>query len=167
MTASVEVLPDHLSLAFASDDPGDHLDIERALRDLADLRGIRTALGDWEHLLTEWVADYLGRNTLDLEGVGHVEVKRGVDRKEWDRQGLIRAVLDSRRPPDPVTGEMVGSDSGRAVIGDEFLSCSQDLARILDVWNLGAPRVTALRERSIDPDEFCTSTAGKVSVVIT
>jgi hypothetical protein len=62
---------------------------------------------------------------------------------------------------------MVGSDSGRAVIGDEFLSCSQDLARILDVWNLGAPRVTSLRERGIDPDEFCTSTAGKVSVVIT
>lgn len=167
MTASVEVLADHLSLAYASDDPGDHLDIERALHDLTGLREAVTALKMWEGVLSDWIADYLGRNTMDLEGVGHVEVKRGADRKEWDRQGLIRAVLDSRRAPDPVTGEMVGSDSGRAVIGDEFLSCSQDLARILDCWNLGAPRVTALRERSIDPDEFCTSTPGKVSVIIT
>jgi hypothetical protein len=167
MTAIVDVNPGTISLSYASTDPVEHLDIDTAVRDLSELREIRTALADWEYLLTTFVADYLGRNAMDLESVGHVEVKRGVDRKEWDRQGLIRAVLDSRRDPDPVTGEMVGSDSGRAVIGDEFLSCSQDLARILDVWNLGAPRVTSLRERGIDPDEFCTSTAGKVSVVIT
>lgn len=158
---------DHLSVSYASVDPIDHGDIDRAITELAELREIRSALADWEYLLTTYIADFMGRMTLTIDGVGHVEVKHGVDRKEWDRQGLIRAVLDSRRAPDPTTGEMVGSDSGRAVIGDEFLSCSQDLARVLDVWNLGAPRVTALRERGIDPDEFCTSSPGKVSVVIT
>lgn len=165
MTASVEVLPDHLSVSFASDDPADHLDIERALRDLKELRDIRTALGDWEHLLTEWVADYLGRNTIDLEGIGHVEVKHGTDRKEWDRRELLRAVLDSRQTPSE-DGEANPCDDGFALVGGEELSCSPDLSRVLDCWNLGAPRVTALRERGIDPGEFCTSIPGKVTVVL-
>lgn len=164
--ASIETLPDHLSVSYASDDPIGHGDIDLAVTDLAQLREVRAALGDWELVLTEWVADYLGRNTLTVDGVGHVEVKRSTDRKKWDRRALVRAVLDSRRAPDPTTGELVGSDSGRAVIDDEFLSCSQDLGRVLDVWNLGTPRVTALRDRGIDPDEFCESSPGKTSVVI-
>lgn len=165
MTASVEVQPDHLSVSYASSYPADHLDIETALRDLADLREIRTALGDWEYLLTEWVADYLGRNTITVEGVGTAQVRYGTDRKEWDKHRLLRAVLDSFRPPTD-DGEVHPSDGGMAEVGGEQVSCSLDLARVLDCFNLPAPRVTALRERGIPVDEFCTSTAGKTTVVI-
>ena len=121
----------------------------------------------WEQVLVDWIADALGSNSITVDDVGTVEAKRGVTRKEWDRRALIRAVLDSRRAPDPTTGEMVGSDSGLAVIDGERISCSQDLARVLDVWNLGAPRVTALRERGIDPDEFAATTPGRTSIIIT
>lgn len=166
MTASVETLPDHLSLSYASDDPIDHGDIDRAIRELAELREVRTALGDWEYLLTTYIADFLGRMTLTIEGVGHVEVKHGVDRKEWAKYDLLRSILDSHRPPTG-DGEVHPSDDGYAEVGGEKLTCSPDLARVLDCFNLPAPRVTALKDRKIDPDEFCIATAGKVSVVIT
>lgn len=165
MTASVEVQPDHLSLSYASSDPAEHLDIETALRDLADLREIRTALGDWEHMLTEWVADYLGRNTITVEGVGTAQVRYGTDRKEWATHDLLRAVLDSRMKPN-ADGEVHPTDDGAAEVKGEPVTVSPDAARILHVWNLGTPRITALRERGIPVDEFCTSTPGKVSVTI-
>ena len=166
MTTVIDINETHCAVTYDSSDPAEHADIDRAVRNLAELRQARQTLADWELVLVEFIADALGRNTLTVDGVGTVEVKRGAQRKEWDRRGLVRAVLDSRRPPDPTTGEMVGSDSGRAVIDGEFLSCSQDLARVLDVWNLGAPRTTALRDRGIDPDEFATTSPGKTSVVI-
>ena len=31
------------------------------------------------------------------------------------------------------------------------------LDKVLRVWNLGAPRVTALRDMGLDADEFCRS----------
>lgn len=165
MTASIEVQPDHLSLSFASDDPAEHLDIETALRDLKELREIRAALADWECLLTEWTDAYLGRNTLTVQGIGTALVKHGKKRKEWDTRELLRAVLDSRLPPTD-DGEVHPFDDGEADVKGETIHVSPDAARILHVWNLGEPRVTALKERGIPVDEYCSATAGKVTVVI-
>lgn len=165
MTASIEVQPDHLSVSFASDDPIDHLDLDRAITDLAELRSVRSALGDWEDVLVTYIADSLGRNTTVVEGVGTVQVRYGTDRKEWATHDLLRAVLDSRMPPT-ADGEVHPTDDGHADIKGEPVSLSPDAGRICHVWNLGAPRVTALKDRGIPVDEFCTATAGKVSVVI-
>ena len=165
MTASIEVQPDHLSLSYASDDPIDHLDLDRAISDLAELRSVRKALADWELVLETYIADSLGRNTTTVEGVGTVQVRYGKTRKAWDKHPLLRSVLDSHRPPSP-DGEVHPSDDGHAEVAGEALSCSPDLARVLDCFNLPEPRVTALRERGIDPDEFASTTPGKVSVTI-
>lgn len=165
MTASIEVQPDHLSLSYASDDPIDHLDLDRAISDLAELRAVRAAIADWELVLETYIADSLGRNTTTVEGVGTVQVRYGTDRKEWATHDLLRAVLDSRMPAD-CNGEAHPSDDGEATVKGETVRVSPDASRILAVWNLGTPRVTALRERGIPVDEFCTAAAGKVSVVI-
>lgn len=165
MTASIEVQPDHLSLSYASDDPINHLDLDRAISDLAELRAIRAAIADWELVLETYIADSLGRNATTVEGVGTVQVRYGTDRKAWEKHDLLRAVLDSHRPPSP-DGEVHPSDDGHAEVAGEALSCSPDLARVLDCFNLPAPRVTALKERGIPVDEYCTATAGKVSVTI-
>lgn len=141
-------------------------DVETAARDLAGVRAVIDALRSWEGVLTELLDSALGRNSIEVEGVGRVEVKHGTDRKEWDRRALLRAVLDSRCPPDRETGEADPSDDGRAEVGGELVTCSPDLSRVLHVWNLGAPRVTALRERGIDPDEFAATSPGRTSVVI-
>lgn len=60
-------------------------------------------------------------------------------RKDWKTDDLLRAVLDSRRF-DRGTGELVEETP---------------MEKLLTVWNLGAPRVTALEERGIEPDDFC------------
>lgn len=166
MTASIEVQPDHLSLSYASDDPIDHLDLDRAIADLAELRSVRAALADWELVLETYIADSLGRNVTTVEGVGTVQVRYGTDRKAWATHDLLRAVLDSRMPPHPDTGEMDPNDDGRAEVKGDAVSVSPDLGRVLHVWNLGTPRITALRERGIDPDEFAETTPGKVTVTI-
>lgn len=165
MTASIEVQPDHLSLSYASDDPIDHLDLDRAISDLAELRAVRAAITDWEVVLTDYIADSLGRNVTTVEGVGTVQVRYGTDRKEWATHDLLRAVLDSRMPPSP-DGEVHPSDDGQAEVKGEPVTVSPDASRILQVWNLGTPRITALKERGIPVDEYCTATAGKVSVTI-
>jgi len=91
---------------------------------------------------------------------GPVEVHGKRDRKAWQRGPLLRMVLDSRLQPNPDTGELQPEDEGHVTVDDEPVTVSPDLGRVLHVWNLGAPRTTALRDRGIDPDEFCTSTWG-------
>lgn len=166
MTTVIDIDEAHCAVTYDSADPAEHGDLDRAVRNLAELRQARQTLADWELVLTEWIADALGRNTLTVDGVGTVEVKRGAQRKEWDIHSLLRMVLDSRRPPDTDTGEADPADDGHAVVKDEPVTVSPDLGRVLDVWNLGAPRTTALRDRGIDPDEFCATAPGKTSIVI-
>lgn len=156
MTAIVSIDTTDISLSYASTDPGEHLDIEVALRDLHELREIKQALTMWEGVLTDWIADYLGRNTMDLDGVGHVEVKHGANRKEWDNDALWRLVVARARDErkiDPETGEALESE-GEAV------------GRVLGECMRPSWRLTPLRERDIDPDEYCQVSPGKTSVVI-
>lgn len=159
----VELTENTITLSYTS--TVDTTDIS-AVGDLAQLRAVKDALKMWEHELEGWISDALGRNETDVEGVGHVQVKRGANRTEWDKPMLLRALLDSHRPPTG-DGELDPTDDGHATIDTEQFSCSPDLSRVLDCFNLPSPRVTALRDRGIDPDELATVTAGKVSVVIT
>lgn len=85
------------------------------------------------------VGDTMEKHETTITGVGTLVRHANKSRVAWDTDSLRRAVLDSRIV-DPETGE----------VQDE-----SPLDRVLHVWNLGAPRVTALRARGIDPDEFC------------
>jgi hypothetical protein len=85
-------------------------------------------------LAAEW-----GEKVYELPGVGVFELHAKKRRTRWDREGLLRDVKDAR-VVDETTGEVV-----------------DHLAKVLRVWNLGAPRVTALRALGLDPDDYCTS----------
>lgn len=102
--------------------------IEEANRHLATLR----------HDLTQRMAEQMGSKRVTIEGAGTFERHRKTDRKSWDTDALLHHVLDTRLV-NPNTGE----------VKDET-----PLEKVLAVWNLGAPRVTVLRERGLDPDEF-------------
>lgn len=82
-----------------------------------------------------------------VKGVGVFETHRKSDRKKWDTEELRRYVLDSR----------LADEDG--VIADET-----PLDKVLDVWNLGAPRITRVRARGIDPDEFCEVEYGGLTI---
>lgn len=153
-----------VTVDFASTIGGD-FDLDRLVRELVELREVRNALNLWEGELTEVIAEMVGRNTVEVDEVGPVQVRRSTDRKAWDKHSLLRVILDSHRPPN-ADGELHGSDDGQGYVGDELVSCSPDLSRVLDCFNLPSPRVTALKERGIDPGEFCESTPGKLTVVV-
>ena len=84
-----------------------------------------------------------------VEGIGLVQVERPVRRSAWKSDDLRRVVLDSRRV----------DENGEAV--DET-----PVDKLLHVWSLGAPRLTALREREIDPDDYSESKAGSPKIKI-
>lgn len=88
--------------------------------------------------LADRLADMMGEKRRTVIDVGTFERHRKADRKHWDTDDLRRVVLDTRLVT--LDGEII----------DE-----SPLDKILDVWNLSAPRITRLRARGIDPDEFC------------
>ena len=97
--------------------------------------------------LARRLAESMPGKRYTVDGVGTFERHRKSDRKYWEKD-LVRRVLDSRIV-DTETGEVL----------DET-----PLSKVLAVWNLGAPRITALHERAIDPDEWCTVEPGALTL---
>jgi hypothetical protein len=109
---------------------------------LVAIRDVRASLAITAGRLEKELASASGEKRFTVEGLGEFEVKGNVRRVKWDREELLRAVMDSRLVNE-ATGE----------ITDET-----PVDKVLQVWNLGAPRVMALRARGLDPDEFCEAT---------
>lgn len=91
--------------------------------------------------LDDKIGEAMGEYRKIVEGFGQVERHKKKSRTKWDTDDLRRAVLDSR-VIDEATGEVLDPNP---------------VDKILRVWNLGAPRLTALRERGLDPDEFAVT----------
>ena len=103
--------------------------LDEMARDLVDLR----------HKVDSALGEAMGQYKVEVPNYGLVERTKLKSRAQWDKDALLSAVRDSR-VVDKTTGE----------VKDE-----SPLDKILAVWNLGVPRTTALKERNIDPDEFC------------
>ena len=116
---------------------------------LHKVREARRELAIVEADLEKAIAPMLDEKIV-VEGGLVVESKRRKDRTQWDREALVRDVLDSRLV-DTATGEVV----------DE-----SPLDKVLAVWNLGAPRLMVLRDRGLDPDEYCHTEDRGWSVVV-
>lgn len=153
--ANADVSMDTDSIAVAFTSTTDNFDVDRAITDLHRLRTIRQALAMWEGELTDWLADALGRNQVTVDGVGTAEIKRGNDRKQWDNDALIRLVIARGRDERRVDEETGEYESEAEAVGRALMACARPS------W-----RVTALKERGIDPDEYCEKTPGRLSVVI-
>lgn len=111
--------------------------LEEAGRVLAEVRAAVT------HLIAEAMrAADVKQHTVEHLGTVIRHGKR--NRTKWDADDLLRDVLDTRLV-DETTGE----------VADET-----PLDKVRHVWNLGAPRVTALRARGLDPDQYCHSEWG-------
>jgi hypothetical protein len=115
--------------------------LEEANRTLAI---VRAALG-------KKLAEEMPEKRVVVDGAGVFERHVKKDRTKWDKEALLSAVLDSRIV-NPETGEVTDPTP---------------LDKVLHVWNLGAPRITALRERKIDADEFCEVERGGWTLQLT
>lgn len=96
------------------------------------------------------VAENMGEHQRVVDGVGTFVRHVKKDRTAWEKDDLLRAVLDSRLV-DEKTGE----------VADET-----PLAKVLHVFNMPAPRTTALRARGIDADQFCHTERGGFTIEV-
>ena len=130
----------------------DRLLIEGDDRDfiaLAMIRDARASLMYAERELEQKLAARMDDKRHVIEGVGTFERRVKKARTQWDNDDLLRAVLDTRL-----------CDEDGVVIEETPID------KVLKVWNLGAPRVTALRERGIEADEFCKAENAGFSIQI-
>ncbi len=106
---------------------------------LVRIRDARAELDVTYHALEKELIAAAGAKQWEVPGHGYVEIKGKVKRTQWQSEDLLRAVFDSRLI-NQATGE----------ITDET-----PVEKVLHVWRLGVPRVTALRERGFQIDEWC------------
>lgn len=109
-------------------------------RALLAIRDEKRALAAQEREIESELAAMIPRGGVMVDGVGRLRARKRKSRTQWDTEALRRAVLDSR---------LVDRESGE--VADE-----SPLDKVLHVWHLGTPRTSALRDRDLDPDEFCT-----------
>lgn len=120
------------------------LPVDQAAAVYVQLVDVQRELAAVMSLLTHAFAESLGERETTIDGLGTFRRRGRKDRTRWQKDDLLRAVLDSR---------VVNIDTGE--VADET-----PLDKVLAVWNLATPRTTALKDRGIDPDEFCTSEWG-------
>ena len=135
MLDAVNNLDDDLSRA-------PEIDTNRGLACLAALEEVNRTLAIVRGVLVNILAAQMTEKRVTVENVGTFERRRKTDRTKWDKDELAHRVLDTRLESQATPGE--------------YLEETQ-LQKILHVFPLGAPRLTALRARKIDPDEWCTS----------
>lgn len=125
-------------------------DETEALTAWAILEDARRLLAQVQAMLVNPIAEQMGDRQVVVDHVGTFVRHVKKDRTKWEKDDLLRAVLDSRLV-DKETGEVV----------DE-----SPLDKVVAVWNLGAPRTTALKQRQIDPDEYCHVEKGGYTIEV-
>lgn len=137
-------------------DPFDGMTIDEAARRLAALKAQRKELDVLMGDLESWLAERLPRGGMAVEGVGWLEAKPATKRTQWDHDEVVRHVTArarDERQVDPETGE--------------YEPVEEAIVRVLrECAGIGYWKVTGLRARGLDPDEFCTVERGPRRVTI-
>lgn len=110
------------------------------------------------------VASEMNRREGTLPDGRHYAVKRGAIRKAWDHLTWKRDVLNA-----------VANDANGVVVVDQITGEEQDgpafvgafIAKAQEIHGSTAPKVKALKSLALDPDDYCTSSPGPYSVIIT
>ena len=134
---------DHLSWLLAEAERIDATPADIA-HILAGVRDIKAQAGEVYAQVEQLLLSVMGEKRLEVEGLGVVESKRKTSRKEWDNDGLWRVIvaraLDERR---------LDEESG------EYEPAHEAVARVLGECARPSWRVTPLRARGVQIDEWC------------
>lgn len=123
---------------------------------LRELRTIARAIRMFDDDLTERIADGVEGPYADLDGIGIVQVKKGSQRKSWKHDELFTLVA-RKAVEDPGADHETGEVFGPAeAVTRAFKDCAG-----IAYW-----KVTGLKARGIDPDEYAETLPGKRSVIL-
>lgn len=134
-------------------------DVEGLAWGLVRLKQVRQLLSD---LLTEVEADVFAlmpEKKRTVIGVGTLEKRTGSARKKWESTDLVKHLIRLALDPDQ-TGE-IPSSPVEAV--DQVVSVLTECAPFTPSMQW---RATALRDRGVDPDDWCEVSPGRQSVQI-
>lgn len=131
-------------------------DLESLCVALSELRALKKTVGLLDDELSTLIAPLIHGPYKEVDGIGVVEVKKRSDRKAWDHDRLTDLVV-ARAIDERVLDEETGEYEREATAVAKAL---RDCAGI-SYW-----KVTGLRKRGIDPDEFCETTPGRVAVIL-
>lgn len=95
------------------------------------------------------IARLMDQDRVNLDDEITLERHRGRKRREWDWDGLLKA-LGWDRWVDPESGEYV----------------ADTLKQVVSLTASVSPRVGALRDRGIQPDEFCDESPARTTVQV-
>jgi len=132
-------------------------DVEATARFLFELRNAQRQVGDLVRDAEDRLADMMPTKIMELPGLPAFERRRGSTRRKWQSEDL--AVLVMRRTLDPAgTGEVdvASYEAARRVV--------DALVKVAPFTGSMGWRSKALKEMGVDPDEWCESSPGRVSV---
>ena len=135
-------------------------DWESLIRGLEPLQQVLSDLRLLEHDVKKYIADTMPERLVSVEGVGTVERKAKITRRNWDSEELLRKIVMGALI-DPDTGEIPSSpvEAVDKVMG-EVRAC-------VPFTGSTGWRVGALKERGIDPDEWCEENSDGYSIQFT
>jgi hypothetical protein len=84
-----------------------------------------------------------------------LERRSGTVRKAWDHP-LVASVLTRLATVDKDSGEVLMKAEDAQRVTDEILACA----------GIGYWRTGALRDRGVDPDQYCTTEKGRASLIV-
>lgn len=117
---------------------------------LCAIRDCRTDLANLFAAVERDLISNAGEKRFIVEGVGEVEIKRGMKRTGWRHDELVPAVV-ARIVDEPET--LCDTETGElhppAVIGHNVAN------RLRECVSFGAGKVTGLRPLGLQSDEFC------------
>lgn len=125
-------------------------------KELLQVRIIRSRFSDYERRLEKAMDECRPNQITRVEGVGTIERRPGSTNEKWEDAAVALALLKQTREEnvDFSTGEMQ-MPSDEALL-NAFLTCAS-----ISRW-----RVTELKGRGIDPNEFRTKEPGRVKFTI-
>lgn len=122
------------------------ISIDALVRLLIDIRDERAELAAQAAEYEQELISRAPSKKFLIDGVGEVQIRHSLKRTDWDSEGLTRVLvayaLDERKL-DEATGEY---EPGWEAVARVLTECARPS------W-----RVTPLKSRGIDPDEFCHS----------
>lgn len=160
---------DDLELLVATTEWADDLDailtravsVQDKLALLTACKSAAKGIASVKKALEQEIGALLERGTTDVPEVGRVTVHGKATRKEWDHDGLFRAIgprlgddLGDTLLTDPETGER----KPPALVAAEVVGAFRTLVSSVS-WRLGDPDkgTPGLRTIGLDVDEFCTT----------
>ncbi len=129
----------------------EHAEITAENRDVhyEELVELRVSLGRLRDLCDEIdhrVAETFAYGQRHILGTQVYEAKPRTNRRNWQKEDLVEAVFDA---------VLVNRATGE-------IEPMTKLEKLRFVWPLANPRVTALRELGIDPDEYCQTETSRL-----